>query len=142
MLKKYLGLYIGLNFLTYFGFRLWYFSLTPIGGGFGFLIDIFVLFLAIGYIVLFTLEKDYKLSRRYLTCLLNITISFIVFIVTQHTSFLDYHPTELLGGLGFAVTYLFLVYYVNVGVPALMLLITIIKSSIYMIKRRKKDGDS
>lgn len=131
MLKKYLGLYIGLNFLTYFGFRLWYFSLTPIGGG-------FVLFLAIGYIVLFTLEKDYKLSRRYLTCLLNITISFIVFIVTQHTSFLDYHPTELLGGLGFAVTYLFLVYYVNVGVPALMLLITIIKSIIYMIKRRKK----
>lgn len=60
----------------------------------------------------------------------------------EQESFLDYHPTELLGGLGFAVTYLFLVYYVNVGVPALMLLITIIKSIIYMIKRRKKDGDS
>lgn len=124
MLKKYLGLYIGLNFLTYFGFRLWHFSLTLIGGGFGFLIDISVLFLAIGYIVLFTLEKDYKLSRRYLTCLLNIIIiSFIVFIVTQRTSFLDYNPTDLSDDLGFAIVYLFLVSYVNVGVPALMLLI-------------------
>lgn len=141
MLKKYLGLYIGLNFLTYFGFRLWHFSLTLIGGGFGFLIDISVLFLAISYIVLFTLEKDYKLSSRYLTCLLNIIISFIVVIATQHTSFLDYNPTDLSDGLGFAIVYLFLVSYVNAGVPAFMLLITVIKSIIYMIKRRKKDGD-
>lgn len=142
MLKKYLGLYIGLNFLTYFGFRLWNFSLTLIGSVFGRLIDISVLFLAIGYIVLFTLEKDYKLSSRYLTCLLNIIISFIVFIVTQHTSFLDYNPKDLSDGLGFAIVYLFLVSYINVGVPALMLLITVIKSIIYMIKREKKDGDS
>lgn len=142
MPKKYLGLYIGLNFLTYFGFRLWHFSLTLIGGGFGFLIDIAVLFLALGYIVLFTLEKDYKLSRRYLTCLLNIIISFIVFIVTQYTSFLDYHPKDLSDGLGFAIVYLFFVSYVNIGVPALMLLITVIKSIIYKVKRRKKDGDS
>lgn len=142
MLKKYVGLYTGLNFLTYFGFRLWHFSLTFIGGGFGFLVDMQVLFLAIGYIVLFTLEKNYKLSHRYLTCLLNIIISFSVFKYTQDTSFLDYSSTSLSDGLGFAIAYIFFIFYINVGVPALMLLITVIKSIIYMTKRRKKDGNS
>lgn len=142
MLKKYTGLYIGLNLLTYFGFRLWHFSLTPIGGCFGFLIDISILFLAIGYIVLFTLEKDYKLSHRYLTCLLNVIISFTVFMLTQRTYFLDYSPTSLSDGLGFAIIYIFFVLYINVGVPVLIFLITVIKSIIYTIKRRKKDGDS
>lgn len=109
MLKKYTGLYIGLNLLTYFGFRLWHFSLILIGDCFEFLIDISVLFLAIGYIVLFTLEKDYKLSHRYLTCLLNIIISFAVFKYTQDTSFLDYSSTSLSERLGFAIAYVFFI---------------------------------
>lgn len=142
MLKKYTVLYIGLNLLTYFGFRLWHFSLTLVGGYFGFLIDISVLFLAIGYIALFTLEKDYKLSHRYLTCLVNIIISFAVFMFTQATSFLDYSSTSLSDGLGFAIAYIFYVIYINVGVPVILLLITVIKSIIYSIKRRNKDGNS
>lgn len=142
MLKKYTGLYIGLNLLTYFGFKLWYFSLSSIVSWFGFFMDVFILFLAIGYVVLLTVEKDYKLSHRYLTCLLNIIISFAVFKYTQNTSFLDYRSTSLSDGLGFAIAYVFFIFYINVGVPALMLLITVIKSIIYMIKRRKKDGDS
>lgn len=139
MLKKYTGLYIGLSLLTYFGFRLWYFSLTIIGSWFGFLIDLSILFLALGYVVLFTVEKDYKLSHRYLTCLLNAIISYIVFMFTQRTSFLDYSSTSLQDGLGFAIIYVFFVFYVNVGVPVIMLLITVVKSIIYIVKRRKKD---
>lgn len=142
MLKKYTGLYIGLNLLTYFGFRIWHFSLTLIGSCFGFLVDISVLFLAIGYIVLFTVEKDYRLSHRYLTCLVNIIISFAVFMLTQATSFLDYSSTSLSDGLGFAITYIFFVFYINVGVPALIFLITVIKSIIYLIKRRKTNKDT
>lgn len=141
MLKKYTGLYIGLNLLTYFSFRLWYFSLSIIGSWFGFLMDVSILFLAIGYIVLFTVEKDYKLSHRYLTCLLNAIISYIVFIFTQGTSFLDYSPTSLSDGLGFAIIYVFFVFYINVGVPALIFLITVIKSIIYLVKRRKTNKD-
>ena len=141
MLKKYTGLYIGLNLLTYFSFRLWYFSLSIIGSWFGFLMDVSILFLAIGYIVLFTVEKDYKLSHRYLTCLLNAIISYIVFIFTQGTSFLDYSPTSLSDGLGFAIIYVFFVFYINVGVPALIFLITVIKSIIYLVKRRKINKD-
>lgn len=135
MLKKYTGLYAGLNLITYLGFWLWHFSLTLIGSCFGFLIDISILFLAIGYIVLFTLEKDYKLSHRYLTCLLNTIISFIVFMFTQATSFLDYSSTSLSDGLGFAITYIFFILYINVGIPVIILLITVIKSIIY--KRKK-----
>ena len=131
MLKKYTGLYAGLNLITYLGFWLWHFSLTLIGSCFGFLIDISILFLAIGYIVLFTLEKDYKLSHRYLTCLLNTIISFIVFMFTQGTSFLNYSATSLSDGLGFAITYIFFILYINVGIPVIMLLITVIKSIIY-----------
>lgn len=142
MLKKYVGLYAGLNLLTYFGLRLWYFSLTIIGSWFGFLIDLSILFLALGYVVLFTVEKDYKLSHRYLTCLLNAIISYIVFMFTQRTSFLDYSSTSLQDGLGFAIIYVFFVFYVNVGVPVIMLLITVVKSIIYIVKRRKKDGGS
>lgn len=141
MLKKYTGLYIGLNLLTYFSFRLWYFSLSIIGSWFGFLMDVSILFLAIGYVVLFTVEKDYKLSHRYLTCLLNAIISYIVFIFTQGTSFLDYSPTSLSDGLGFAIIYVFFVFYINVGVPALIFLITVIKSIIYLVKRRKTNKD-
>lgn len=142
MLKKYVGLYTGLNLLTYFSFRLWYFSLTIIGSWFGFLIDLSILFLALGYVVLFTVEKDYKLSHRYLTCLLNAIISYTVFMFTQRTSFLDYNSTSLSDGLGFALIYVFFVFYINVGVPVIMLLITVVKSIIYIVKRRKKDGDS
>ena len=131
MLKKYSGLYAGLNLITYLGFWLWHFSLTLIGSCFGFLIDISILFLAIGYVVLFTLEKDYKPSYRYLTCLVNIIISFIVFMFTQATSFLDYSSTSLSDGLGFAITYIFFILYINVGIPVIMLLITVIKSIIY-----------
>lgn len=141
MLKKYIGLYAGLNLVTYFGFRLWYFPLTIMGSWFGFLMDVSILFLAIGYIVLFTVEKDYKLSHRYLTCLLNAIISYIVFIFTQGTSFLDYSPTSLSDGLGFAIIYVFFVFYINVGVPALIFLITVIKSIIYLVKRRKTNKD-
>ena len=142
MLKKYTGLYIGLNLLTYFGFRIWHFSLTLISGWFGFLADISVLFLAIGYIVLFTVEKDYKLSHRYLTCLVNIIISYIVFRFTQDTSFLDYSSTSLSDGLGFAITYVFFIFYINVGIPVIMLLITVIKSIIYLVKRKKTNKDT
>ena len=141
MLKKYTGLYIGLNLLTYFGFRIWNFSLTLIGGCFGFLVDISVLFLAVGYIVLFTVEKDYKLSHRYLTCLVNI-ISYIVFRFTQDTSFLDYSSTSLSDGLGFALVYLFYIFYINVGVPVIILLITVIKSIMYLVKRKKTNKDT
>lgn len=135
MLKKYTGLYAGLNLITYLGFWLWHFSLTLIGSCFGVLIDISILFLAIGYVVLFTLKKDYKLSHRYLTCLLNTIISFIVFMFTQGTSFLNYSATSLSDGLGFAITYIFFILYINVGIPVIILLITVIKSIIY--KRKK-----
>lgn len=141
MLKKYTGLYIGLNLLTYFSFRLWYFSLSIVGSWFGFLTDVSILFLAIGYVVLFTIEKDYRLSHRYLTCLVNIIISYIVFRFTQDTSFLDYSSTSLSDGLGFAITYVFFIFYINVGIPALIFLITVIKSIIYLVKRRKTNKD-
>lgn len=141
MLKKYVGLYTSLNLLIYFGLRLWYFSLTIIGSWFGFLIDLSTLFLAIGYVVVFTVEKDYKLSHRYLTCLLNAIISYTVFMFTQRTSIFDYSPTSLQDGLGFAIIYVFFVFYINVGVPVIILLITVIKSIIYLVKRRKINKD-
>lgn len=142
MLKKYTGLYIGLNLLTYFSFRLWYFSLSIMGSWFGFLMDVSILFLAIGYVVLFTVEKDYKLSYRYLTCLINIITSYIVFRFTQDTSFLDYSSTSLSDGLGFAITYVFFIFYINIGIPVIMFLITVIKSIIYLVKRKKTNKDT
>lgn len=142
MLKKYTSLYTGLNFITYLGFRLWSFADTWIASWLGFFICISALVLPICYLVFFTIAKDYKLRARFLTCIINIVISYVVFRFTQDTSFLDYNPISLSNGLGFALLYVFYIFYINVGVPVVMLLITIIKSIIYSVKRRKKDGGS
>lgn len=136
MLKKYVGLYASLCLITYLGFWLWYFSPTFIGNWLGFLMTASALVLPICYLVLFTTSKDFKLRLRYLTCILSAIISYTVFAFTQSTDYLDYYATSLQDGLGFALTYVFFIFYIN------MLLITVIKSIIYLVKRRRKDGDS
>lgn len=142
MLKKYIGLYIVLNLIVYFGFWLWNFSSSILGGWLGFLITVSSLVLPICYLVLFTIAKDFKLRLRYLTCILSALVSYLVFLFTQRTDYLNYSSTDLQSSLGFALLYVFFIFYVNVGLPLIMLLITIIKSIIYLVKRRNKDGDS
>lgn len=141
MLRKYLSLYTGICLVTYLGFYLFY-NGDILGSWVGFLMLLIALIMPFGFILMFLLERDYRLKQRFITCVLCFIISLLIFYFTQSTDYLEYNSESLSEGLGFALVYVFFVFYINIGLPAIMLLGTIVKSIIVIIKEKRKNGDT
>lgn len=135
MLRKYLSLYTGICLVTYLGFYLFY-NGDILGSWFGFLIMPF------GFILMFFLERNYSLKQRFITCALCFIVSLLIFYFTQSTDYLEHNSESLSEGLGFALVYVFFVFYINIGLPVIMLLGTVLKSIIFIIKEKRKNGDT
>lgn len=96
------------------------------------------LIIPFGFILMFFMERNYSLKQRFVTCVLCFIVSLLIFYFTQSTDYLEYNSESLSEGLGFA----FFVFYINIGLPAIMLLGTIVKSIIVIIKEKRKNGDT
>lgn len=141
MLRKYLSLYTGICLVTYLGFYLFY-NGDILGSWFGFLILLISLIMPFGFILMFFLERNYSLKQRFITCALCFIVSLLIFYFTQSTDYLEHNSESLSEGLGFALVYVFFVFYINIGLPVIMLLGTVLKSIIFIIKEKRKNGDT
>lgn len=141
MLRKYLSLYTGISLVTYLGFYLFY-NGDILSSWIGFLMLLTVLIMPFGFLLMFFMERNYSLKQRFVTCVLCFIVSLLIFYFTQSTDYLEYNSESLSEGLGFALVYVFFVFYINIGLPAIMLLGTIVKSIIVIIKEKRKNGDT
>ena len=141
MLRKYLSLYTGISLVTYLGFYLFY-NRNILGNWIGFLMLLTALIIPFGFILMFFMERNYSLKQRFVTCVLCFIVSLLIFYFTQSTDYLEYNSESLSEGLGFALVYVFFVFYINIGLPIIMLLGTVLKSIIFIIKEKRKNGDT
>lgn len=141
MLRKYLSLYTGISLVTYLGFYLFY-NGDILSSWIGFLMLLTVLIMPFGFLLMFFLERNYSLKQRFITCVLCFIVSLLIFYFTQSTDYLEYNSESLSECLGFALVYVFFVFYINIGLPIIMLLGTVLKSIIFIIKEKRKNGDT
>lgn len=141
MLRKYLSLYTGISLVTYLGFYLFY-NGDILSSWIGFLMLLTVLIMPFGFLLMFFLERNYSLKQRFITCVLCFIVSLLIFYFTQSTDYLEHNSESLSEGLGFALVYVFFVFYINIGLPIIMLLGTVLKSIIFIIKEKRKNGDT
>ena len=141
MLRKYLSLYTGISLVTYLGFYLFY-NRNILGNWIGFLMLLTALIIPFGFILMFFMERNYSLKQRFVTCALCFIVSLLIFYFTQSTDYLEHNSESLSEGLGFVLVYVVFVFYINIGLPIIMLLGTVIRSIIFIVKEKRKNGDT
>lgn len=99
----------------------------------------FVIALPILYAIYFYRDKSLTLGNRVIICIYISVISFISFTYTQFSSITDYEPKSLSDGLGYALMYIFVLLVSNLGIPVLLIIITIVQGLIKFIKSKKKE---